>query len=76
MRDYNNKIMKLAEIHFNDVNDNDVITFNDEDISHNGIEIRSWYYLYDQDGKLKDLKDGKLLPVSFVSFSRPTKKKE
>jgi hypothetical protein len=66
------RIMDLAEIEFEDVRDGDVITF---DYFDQGYGIKSWIYLYAEDGRLKDIKCGKKIPETEKRPVRPSLRK-
>jgi len=69
--EYQQKIINLAGIEFEDVQDTDILTW---DYFDQGFGVRGWYYLYKPDGSLKDLKCGKPIPISERKFTRPMHK--
>lgn len=70
--EYHNKILKMANVQFENIKDEDILTW---DYFDQGFGMRSWYYLYRPDGSLKDLQCGQCIPVSERKFSRPAYKK-
>jgi len=70
--EYHLKIMKMANIEFENIQTEDVLTW---DYFDQGFGMRSWYHLYRPEGDLKDIQCGDPIPVSERLFSRPAYKK-
>ena len=68
MTDYQKKILEMANVSFEDIDETDILTF-----EHFGIDAdkRGSYYLYHANGHLKDIQIGKPIPISERLFKRP-----
>ena len=66
--EYQDRIMKMGNIQFEDNQDTDILTF---EAWEQGFGQRCMYYLYSSNGDLKDVVCGKFIPLSEKKFGRP-----
>lgn len=70
--EYHLKIMKMGNVEFENINDEDILTW---DYFDQGFGMRSWFHLYHPNGHLKDIQCGDPVPVSERLFTRPAYKR-
>ena len=68
---YQKRIMTLGNVFFKNIEDADIIWFEQWDGGH---DIKCFYHLYTSKGELKDIKIGYPIPMTELKFDRPTKR--
>ena len=68
MTPYQKHILELAGIEFEDIQDEDVLTWYSDKPNSNE---NGWYYLYYSDGRIKEMRKGKTISLTERKGGRP-----